>query len=99
MTPKNEARLDEIKKAIIPILKRNGVIRAGIFGSYARGEQKKGSDLDILIEIRGKKSLLDIAGLELELEEKLGQKVDLVEYLTIHSLLKDKILKEEVAVI
>ncbi len=37
---------------LVPILKRNGVLKAGIFGSYARGEQKKQSDVDILIKFK-----------------------------------------------
>ncbi len=99
MTPKREARLNEIKKAIIPILKRNGVVRAGIFGSYARGEEKKSSDLDILIEFKGKKSLFDLSGLEIELEKMLGRKVDVITYNSIHPLLRERILKEEVPVL
>lgn len=92
--------LREVRKIIVPVLKQNGVVRAGIFGSFARGEAKKGSDIDILIEIKAKKfSLLDLVGLELELKEKLKRKVDLVEYSTIHPLLKDRILKEEVGII
>lgn len=90
-----------IKRAIIPILKRNDVVRAGIFGSYARGEETKKSDIDILIKYRARsrKSLLDLVGLELELEKKTGRKVDLVEYSVIHPRLKDQILNEEVRVI
>ncbi len=92
--------LGEIKKIAVPVLRRNNVVRAGIFGSYARGEAKKGSDIDILIEIKAKKfSLLDLVGLELELKEKLKRKVDLVEYSTIHPLLKERILREEVPII
>ncbi len=92
--------LAEIKKIAVPVLRRNSVVRAGIFGSFARGEAKKGSDIDILIEIKAKKfSLLDLVGLELELKEKLKRKVDLVEYSTIHPLLKDRILREEVPIV
>ncbi|MEA3229540.1 MAG: nucleotidyltransferase domain-containing protein, partial [archaeon] len=43
----------KIKKTIVPVLKRNGVVRAGIFGSFVKGEVKKGSDIDILIEFKG----------------------------------------------
>ncbi|MEA3343753.1 MAG: nucleotidyltransferase family protein [archaeon] len=90
----------DIKRIIVPVLKRNGVVKAGIFGSFARGEARKNSDIDILIEIKAKKfSLLDLVGLELELKEKLKRKVDLVEYSTIHPLLKERILREEVPII
>ncbi|MBN2013902.1 MAG: nucleotidyltransferase family protein [Candidatus Altiarchaeota archaeon] len=92
-------RLVNFKRKVIPVLKRNGVVRAGVFGSFARGEAKKGSDVDILIEIRGRKSLFDLARLEIELEKRVGQKVDVVEYSTVHPLLKDRILKEEVQVL
>ncbi len=90
--------LKELQKEIVPILKRNGVTKAGIFGSYARGEEKKSSDVDILIEMPGEKSLFDMGGLKIELEEKIKRKVDLVEYCTVHPKLKNQILKEEVRV-
>jgi uncharacterized protein len=90
----------EIKTKIIPILKQSGVKRAGIFGSYARGEQTKNSDIDILIEVKGRKfSLFDLSGLELELERKLRKKVDLLTYKGIDPYLKKKILEEEVKII
>ncbi len=91
--------LGDIKKIIVPVLKRNGVVKAGIFGSFARGEAKKKSDIDILIKYRGKKTLFDLAGLEIELEGKTGKKVDLLTYNSIHPLLKERILKEEVQVL
>ncbi|MBI5306010.1 nucleotidyltransferase family protein [Candidatus Wolfebacteria bacterium] len=84
-----------IKNKIVPILKRQGVLRAALFGSAARGEMKKKSDIDILVKLPKKMSLLDVVGLKLDLEEKLGKKVDLVEYAAIHPLLKDIILKEQ----
>lgn len=91
----------KIRRVIVPILKSNDVVKAGIFGSYARGEATKKSDIDILIKYRARsrKSLLDLVGLELELEKKTGKKVDLVEYSVIHPRLKDQILHEEVRVI
>ncbi len=86
---------DRIKSKIISVLKRYGVLRAAVFGSFARGENKKNSDLDLLVELKGKKSLLDLAGLKIELEELLKRKVDLLTYNSLHPLLKDKILKEQ----
>jgi predicted nucleotidyltransferase len=96
---KNDS-INRIKRIIVPILKRNDVVKAGIFGSYARGEQKKRSDLDLLIKFKGKnKSLLDLIGLKQELEEKTKKKVDLVEYSIIRSILKERILSEEVKIL
>lgn len=89
--------IEEIKKKIVKILKKNKVVRAGIFGSYARGEAKKKSDVDILIEFDG--SLLDLVGLEMELKKILKIKVDLLTYGGISPYLKDRILNEEIKII
>lgn len=92
--------IEEIKKKVVPILKKNKVVRAGIFGSYAKGEQNKNSDVDILIEFNDPKmSLLGIIALELELKKLLGKKVDLLTYNGISPYLKDIILNEEVRII
>ena len=90
--------LEEIKKKIIPILKQYRVTKAGIFGSFARGEQKKGSDVDILIEIGDWASLLELAGLKLELQEAVMRKVDIVEYSCIRKEIKENILNDEIQV-
>ena len=82
-------------RKIIPLLKRHGVVKAGVFGSYARGEAGKRSDIDMLVKFSGKKSLLDLVGLSMELEENPGRKVDLLTYGSVHPLLKDRIMKEE----
>lgn len=89
--------IDRIKKAIENVLKKNKVKKAGIFGSYARGEEKKDSDIDILIEFDG--SLLSLVRLERELGERLGINVDLLTYKGIHPLLKKRILNEEIRII
>ena len=57
------AHIEEIMEKILPVLKRYDVIRAAIFGSFARGEMKESSDMDILVEFGAEKSLLDLAGL------------------------------------
>jgi len=89
------------KRKIISILRKHGVVKAGIFGSYARGQATKRSDIDILIEVKKRKkfSLIDLVGLEQELEEKLKKKVDLLTYNGINHLLKEMILSEEIRII
>ena len=86
---------DEIKDVIIKVLGQYGVKRAGLFGSIVRGEATKESDIDLLIEFEGKKSLLDLAGLKIELEEQLKRGVDVLTYDSLHPLLKEKILNEQ----
>jgi predicted nucleotidyltransferase len=93
---KNRA-IEDIKKKILPILKSHGVKKAGVFGSYARGEQKKTSDIDILVEVKG--SLLDLIKLEIKLQEILKKEIDLLTYSGISPYLKEKILSEEVRII
>jgi hypothetical protein len=85
----------EIKRKILPILKRQGVTKAALFGSAARGEMKKNSDVDVLIKFGGNKSLLDLVRVQFMLEDKLRKKVDLLTYNSIHPLLKDIILNNQ----
>ena len=65
--------IKEIEKKIVPILRKNKVKRAGIFGSYARGKQKKNSDIDILVELDERWDLFDVIGLKLTLEKTLNK--------------------------
>jgi len=87
--------LEEIKRKIIPLLRRFDVKKAAFFGSFVRGEEKEDSDIDLLVEFKGEKSLLDLVGLKIELEELLGRKVDVLTYGSLHPLLKDRILQEQ----
>jgi predicted nucleotidyltransferase len=91
--------LKKIKTKIIKILKQDNIKKAGIFGSYAEGKQKKNSDIDILIQPTKDMSLLDLSGLKIKLRTALGKKVDLVSYNYIHPYLKRKILESEVKII
>ncbi len=91
--------LEEIKNIIVPILKSYEVTKAGIFGSLARGEETDDSDIDILVEIKSNYSLLKFIELKIKLEEVLGKKIDLVEYDFVNPLIKENILKEEIALI
>ena len=59
-------------------LKDYDPVKVGIFGSFARGENKKGSDIDVLVEFKESPSLLTLIRLENDLSEILGIKVDLV---------------------
>ena len=69
------------------------------FGSYAREESKKDSDLDLIIEFNKRKSILDLIALKLELEKKLGIKVDLLTSNSIHPKIKNLIQKEKIQIL
>lgn len=73
--------------------------RASFFGSIVRGEMTEDSDVDILVEFEGRKSLLDLAHLKNELEDTLNRRVDVLTYRSIHPLLKERILAEQVPII
>lgn len=68
----------KIKNIILSHLKEYDPIKVGLFGSFARGENIEGSDIDILVEFKESPSLLTLIKLENDLTEILGIKVDLV---------------------
>ncbi|MBI4725663.1 nucleotidyltransferase family protein [candidate division TA06 bacterium] len=80
------------------IHRRYGVSRLEIFGSYARGEQRVDSDLDVLVEFDREVSLFDVAGLQIYLSEQLGAKADVVLRRSVRKELKDIIFAEAVPV-
>ncbi len=87
-----------IKKNVVEVLRKHHIKRAGIFGSYARGRHRSTSDVDIIIEPR-KGMGFEFFGLQLELEKKLGKRVDLVSYRGVSPYLKEYILKDEVRIL
>jgi uncharacterized protein len=97
---KRTCTLAWIKKRALPILKKHAVKRAAIFGSFARGEAKVRSDVDLLIEYKAKdKSLFDLVDLKAELEETLDRKVDIVTYNSIYSGIRKQILAEQIIIL
>ena len=91
--------IEEIKNKIVPVLEKYDIRRASLFGSIVKGQATEDSDVDILVEVERSMSLLDFAGLKLELEEVLGRKVDLGEYDAIKPIIKDLILSEQVVIL
>jgi len=88
--------MDEIKKNMPYFTEKYKVKNLGIFGSYVRGEQKKKSDVDILVEFYESISLLEFIALERELSEHIGKKVDLVMKTVLKPKIGENILKEVV---
>jgi hypothetical protein len=76
-------------------LAENDVVFLGIFGSFARGEQRKNSDLDIAIRFRkgARKSLLDLVEVQFELQKIFGRKVDLGEVDGISRFIKAEVMQ------
>jgi len=91
--------IKRIKDKALPILKEAGVLYRFLFCSYVRGENKKGSDIDILVDLPRGKSLFDLVGLKIRLEEVLKNKVDIGTYNSLDPLLKDRILREQIQIL
>lgn len=90
---------EELKQKIIPVLRRHNVAHAAIFGSFAKGIPEEDSDLDILVEFEGEKSLIDLVALQLELEEILERDVDVLTYRALNPRIKERVLQEQVAIL
>lgn len=88
--------LEKIREIAVPILRRHGIAKAYVFGSYARGEQAEDSDIDILIEYSSgaKKSLFTHVELADELKEALQKDVDIVTEASLSPCFREKVLRD-----
>lgn len=84
------------KEILLQHLKPLNPAKFAIFGSYSRGENRDGSDLDVLVFLNDshKVSLLDLAGVELDLSDALGIKVDLVTERSLNPLVRPYVEKD-----
>ncbi len=93
-----EEIVETIKDLKEEIEKRYKAEIIGVFGSFARGEQKETSDVDILVDFQKDATLIDFTGLSIFLEEKLGIRVDVVPKNSVREELKEKINQEVVKI-
>lgn len=91
---RHDQLVKEKRAEILHIASRYGAHDVRVFGSVARGESERESDVDFLVELEDGRSLLDLGGLQMELEELLGCKVDVVTESGLYWLLRRRILKE-----
>ncbi|PJC33264.1 hypothetical protein CO051_01770 [Candidatus Roizmanbacteria bacterium CG_4_9_14_0_2_um_filter_39_13] len=89
----------QVQEAVIPILHKYQVKRASLFGSIVHGTNHEKSDVDILVSLPQKYSLYDFITVKNELEDKLQNKVDLVEFDNIRPYLKEQILSSQISII
>jgi len=93
----NTADLLRSRRAeILAIARKRGARNVRIFGSVVRGDAGPDSDVDVLVEFESGRSLLDHAGLMLDLSELLGCKVDVVSERALHWYIRDRVLGEAV---
>ena len=84
------------REEILSIAAKHGARNVRVFGSVARGEDDDKSDIDLLVEFESGRSLLDHAGLWLELQDLLGCKVDVVSERGIKPRIRERVLRESV---
>ena len=82
---------------ILSLAARYGAYNVRVFGSVARGEADEKSDIDFLVNMEKGRSLLDLAGLAIDLEELLGCNVDIVTEKGLRERIRDRVLKDAVS--
>lgn len=95
---KVEDLLREKREEILRIAARYGAHNVRVFGSVARCEADEESDIDFLVTMEPGRSLLDLGGLQFELESLLGCPVDVVTERGLKARLRDRVLREAVPV-
>jgi predicted nucleotidyltransferase len=93
--------LDELRRRrdrLLDLAGRHGARNLRVFGSVARGEAQNGSDVDFLVEMTPGRSLLDLGGLQMDLSDELGCKVDVVSDRGLKPPRRERILAEAQAV-
>ena len=82
------------REAVRELVRRRRATNPRVFGSVARGEDQENSDIDILVDALPGATLLDLGGLQVQLEDLLGVKVDLATPEELHRRIRAKVLAE-----
>jgi uncharacterized protein len=90
--------LEDKREEILRIAAEHGAREVRVFGSVARGEADGESDIDFLVELETGRSLMDLGGLQMELESLLGRRVDVVTARGLKARIREHVLREAVPV-
>ena len=88
--------LHEKREDILRIASKRGAYNVRVFGSVARGEADSKSDIDLLVDLEPGRSLFDLGGLLMDLQDLLGQNVDVVTERGLRERIRERVLKEAV---
>ncbi len=94
----NQLRLPIQQHVLQRVLREHGVVRASVFGSYARGDATPESDLDLLVELQTGRSYLDLGSLQYELSRKIPSGVDVVLESSLRKRIRPYIEREKVEI-
>jgi predicted nucleotidyltransferase len=96
MTMSPNELLREKREDILRIASKRGASNVRVFGSVARGEADSKSDIDLLVDLEPGRSLFDLGGLLMDLQDLLGYKVDVVTERGLRERIRERVLKEAV---
>jgi uncharacterized protein len=88
--------LHEKREDILRIASRRGAYNVRVFGSVARGEADAKSDIDLLVDLEPGRSLFDLGGLLMDLQNLLGHEVDVVTERGLRERIRERVLKEAI---
>jgi uncharacterized protein len=91
---KTQQILENRRSEILRIAGHYGARNVRVFGSVARGDDRIDSDIDFLIDLDSDRSLMDLSGLLIDLQDLLQRKVDVVTEKALHWYIKDRVLHE-----
>lgn len=83
---------------ILEIAQRNGAREVRVFGSVARGDESRESDIDFVVKFDSGRSLFDHIALIQDLEDTLGKRVDVVDERGIHWFVREQVLRDSVPI-
>jgi predicted nucleotidyltransferase len=88
--------IKEKREQILEAAEKRGVCNVRVFGSVARGDSQESNDLDLLVDLEPGRTLFDLGGLLMDLQELLGCKVDILTEPALHWYIRDRVLAEAV---
>ena len=91
-----KSMLTSRRAEIVGITSRYGIRNVRVFGSFARGEDRPSSDIDLLVDLDRGHSLLDLIAAKQDLEDLLGRSVDVVTARSLNSYVRDSVLNDAV---
>ena len=89
--------LQDKREDILRIAAKRGAYNVRVFGSVARGEADSKSDIDILVDMEPGRNLFDLGGLLMDLQDLLGHDVDVVTERGLRERIRERVLKEAIA--
>ena len=86
------------REEILAVAAKHGACNVRIFGSVARGDEDGRSDVDFLVEMEPGRSMMDLGGLLMDLQDLLDRKVDVVTFNGLRTRIRERVFREAVPV-